>query len=161
VPTKGSQFWNAIHKIKWYFKLGAKHLVQDGRKTLFWLDWWTGRGPLCDLFPGLFACCDNQFATVAGVRSETGWCIRFRRSFTLPERVEWENLCRIFALNPVGTGEDKVSWALEESGCFSTNSLYLRLSHGDHSLQGSVENQGPPEDQGLPLAADQGEAALG
>jgi hypothetical protein len=44
--------------------------------------------------------------------------------------VEWENLCRIFALNPVGTGEDKVSWALEESGCFSTKSLYLRLSHG-------------------------------
>jgi hypothetical protein len=25
VPTKGSQFWNAIQKIKWYFKMGARH----------------------------------------------------------------------------------------------------------------------------------------
>jgi hypothetical protein len=82
------------------------------------------------IFPGLFACCENKFATVAGVRSAEGWRIRFRRSFTLVERVEWENLCMIFDLNPVRPGEDKVSWALEESGCYSTNSLYLRLSHG-------------------------------
>jgi hypothetical protein len=25
VPTRGSQFWNSIHKLKWHFKLGAKH----------------------------------------------------------------------------------------------------------------------------------------
>jgi hypothetical protein len=27
---KGSQFWNAIQKIKWYFKMGAKHTVKSG-----------------------------------------------------------------------------------------------------------------------------------
>ena len=57
VPSKGSQFWNAMNKIKWYFKLGARHQVHDGRWTLFWLDWWTGRGLLRDSFPRLFACC--------------------------------------------------------------------------------------------------------
>jgi hypothetical protein len=85
VPTKGSQFWNAIQKVKWYFKLGARHLVHDGRRTYFWLDWWTGRGPLRERFPLLFSCCDNQFIMVAGVRSAEGWRIRFRRTFGLVE----------------------------------------------------------------------------
>jgi hypothetical protein len=35
VPTKGSQFWNSLQKLKWYFKLGPKHLVRDGRRTYF------------------------------------------------------------------------------------------------------------------------------
>jgi hypothetical protein len=39
VPTRGSQFWNAIQKIKWHFKLGAKHKVHNGKQTFFWLDW--------------------------------------------------------------------------------------------------------------------------
>jgi hypothetical protein len=38
VPIRGSQFWNSIQKQKWYFKLGAKHHVHDGRRTYFWLD---------------------------------------------------------------------------------------------------------------------------
>jgi hypothetical protein len=42
VPTHGSQFWNAIKKVKWHFKLGAKHSVRDGKRTYFWLDWWSG-----------------------------------------------------------------------------------------------------------------------
>jgi hypothetical protein len=130
VPTKGSQFWNAIHKIKWYFKLGARHRVANGRRTYFWLDWWTGKGPLRVLFPRLFECCDNHFATVAGVRDANGWHIRFRRTFGTAEVVEWENLCRIFDLHPFSEGEDEVSWALEPSGAFSTRSIYGCLSQG-------------------------------
>jgi hypothetical protein len=41
-PTRGSQFWTALQKIKWYFKLGAKHDVENGGKTYFWFDWWLG-----------------------------------------------------------------------------------------------------------------------
>jgi hypothetical protein len=130
VPTKGSQFWNAIQKIKWYFKMGAKHQVNNGRRTYFWLDWWTGTGPLRFTFPRLFACCDNHFATVQGVRSSGGWSIRFRRSFGLAERVEWDNLCRIFDLSPVSEGDDVVRWALEQSGEYSTGSMYSKLSRG-------------------------------
>jgi hypothetical protein len=130
VPTKGSQFWNSIQKIKWYFKLGAKHQVHNGRRTYFWLDWWTGNGPLRFTFPRLFACCDNHFATVQGVRTNEGWRIRFRRTFSLAERAEWDNLCRIFDLSPASDGEDVVRWALEPSGEYSTNSLYSKLSRG-------------------------------
>jgi hypothetical protein len=75
VITKGSHFWNSIQKLKWHFKLGARHRVRNGRRTYFRLDWWTGRGPLHQLFPKLFACSDNHFATVAAVRSAEGWRI--------------------------------------------------------------------------------------
>jgi hypothetical protein len=130
VPAKGSQFWNAIQKIKWHFKLGARHHVQDGRKTMFWLDWWEGQGPLCDRFPQLFDCCVDPFVTVCDARSENGWDLQFRRSFGLAESVEWDNLGRIFYLCPALAGGDEVKWALEASGDFSTHSLYNRMSQG-------------------------------
>jgi hypothetical protein len=38
VPTRGSQFWNSIQKIKCHFKLGAKHEAHNGGRTKFWLD---------------------------------------------------------------------------------------------------------------------------
>jgi hypothetical protein len=31
----GSPFWQSLHKIKHFFKLGAAHVVVDGRRTLF------------------------------------------------------------------------------------------------------------------------------
>jgi hypothetical protein len=64
VPRKGSQFWNSIQKIKWYFKLGAKHGVLDGRRTYFWLDWWSGSGPLRECYPSLFNICSLPFIKV-------------------------------------------------------------------------------------------------
>jgi hypothetical protein len=130
VPTQGSQFWSSIQKLKWYFKLGARHQVHDGSSTYFWLDWWSGAGPLRGRFPRLFDCCDNPYVTVAAVRSADGWHIRFRRAFGLAETVEWENLCRIFDMHPFSQGRDKISLGLEESGEFSVNSLYCRMSMG-------------------------------
>jgi hypothetical protein len=46
----GSQFWRSLHKIKHLFKLGARHLVQDGNRTLFWMDKWFGDVALKDRF---------------------------------------------------------------------------------------------------------------
>jgi hypothetical protein len=88
VQPKGSQFWNSLQKIKWYFKLGARHRVRNGRRTYFWLDWWMVSGPLRDRFPRLFSCYENPFSTVSGVRHLEGWRIRFRRTFGLPKTVE-------------------------------------------------------------------------
>jgi hypothetical protein len=64
------------------FKLGARHKVRDERMTYFLLDWWTGRGPLRASFPNLFACCDNQYATVprdgeSGYDDRSGWMSRW------------------------------------------------------------------------------------
>jgi hypothetical protein len=134
VPKRGSQFWKAIQKIKWYFKLGAKHSVHDGKQTYFWLDWWNGSGPLRARFPLLFSCCSNPFITVQGARVIGGvpgeWHVHFRRNFGLPELVEWDNLCQEVQGLPVGEGADAVSWSLEPSGVFSTRSLYSALSQG-------------------------------
>jgi hypothetical protein len=44
--NSGSQFWKSLHKIKHLFKLGASHVVVDGRRTMFWLDQWYGEEPL-------------------------------------------------------------------------------------------------------------------
>jgi hypothetical protein len=35
IPSNGFQFWNSIQKIKWYFKLGAKHKIRNGKCTYF------------------------------------------------------------------------------------------------------------------------------
>jgi hypothetical protein len=31
----GSPFWKSLQKIKHFFKLGAKHMVRDGNRTMF------------------------------------------------------------------------------------------------------------------------------
>jgi hypothetical protein len=51
----GSQFWRSLHKIKHLFKLGAKHVILNGRRTQFLLDTWTGDRALKDRFPLLFS----------------------------------------------------------------------------------------------------------
>jgi hypothetical protein len=41
VPTRGTQFWNAIQKIKWYIKLGAKHRVHNEKGPISrWIGGW-------------------------------------------------------------------------------------------------------------------------
>jgi hypothetical protein len=134
VPIRGSQFWNAIHKIKWYFKLGAKHKVRNGKRTYFWLDWWSGPGPFRARFPRLFSCCDQPFITVDAARDRGGapgaWRIRFRRQFSLAETVEWDNLCREIHDLPTDDQHDVVSWSLEPSGMFSAKSVYYGLTQG-------------------------------
>jgi hypothetical protein len=67
---------------------------------------------------------------VVGVRDAEGWHMRFRRNFGIVETVEWDNLCRIFDLHPFSHGNDKVTWGLENSGEFTTKSIYCRLSLG-------------------------------
>jgi hypothetical protein len=107
VPTRGSQFRNSIQEAEVVFQDGAKHQVHDGNITYFWMDWWTGVGPLRVSFPHPFECCDNPFAMVAAVRSAKGWHIRFRRAFGLAETVEWDNLCRVLTSILLVMGETK------------------------------------------------------
>jgi hypothetical protein len=91
----GSHFWNAIQKIKHVFSLGAKHAVSNGKATIFWLDWWQGKGPLKDRFPGLFAIAADQDAMVAAVFPGNACRVAFCRELGFGERVEWDNLSRL------------------------------------------------------------------
>jgi hypothetical protein len=132
VPTQGSQFWRAIQKVKWLFKLGARHLVHNGKRTFFWQDWWTGSGPLHARFPVLFGCCDQSFVMLHGAHvlgGEPGaWHLHFRRQFGLAEAVEWENLCRENQELPSSPEDDQTGWRLEPSGQYSTIFMYRSLA---------------------------------
>jgi hypothetical protein len=53
-PQGGSSFWRSLHKIKHYFKLGARFSVGNGTKVRFWTDIWIGDSPLSSRFVRLF-----------------------------------------------------------------------------------------------------------
>jgi hypothetical protein len=134
VPTHGSQFWSAIQKIKWLFKLGARDHIRNGKRTFFWQDWWSGLGTLHSRFPRLFSYCDQPFVTVHRAQVLDGepgaWRLHFRWQFGLAEAVEWENLWREIQDLPSSLDEDVVGWRLETSGQYSTNSMYRSLAGG-------------------------------
>lgn len=126
----GSQFWNAIQKLKPLFCLGAKHRVHNGSSTRFWLDWWLGSGPLRARFPNLFSIATDPECSVGKSRALGDWDISFRRTFSLQEQVEWDNLLRELHHVVLTEGRDEFTWTLEPSGRFSTKSLYLKLCEG-------------------------------
>jgi hypothetical protein len=129
-PRRGSQFWSVLQKIKWYFKLGAKHHVTNGKRTYVWLDWWIGNTTLRDRYPQLFDCCAFPYIMVKDARQGQGWGILFRRPLGLAETIEWDNLTRELDGIKASELQDGVSWKLEQSGVFSTRSSYLQLSQG-------------------------------
>ena len=94
----GSQFWRSLHKIKSYFKLGAKFLAGSGTRILFWQDWWTGESPLCTRYARLFDISTRQDLLLAQAHSMDGWRLNFRRSFGEEERNQWQLLLQEIAL---------------------------------------------------------------
>jgi hypothetical protein len=78
----------------------------------------------------LFAICDNQDISVADALFQDNLQVRFRRSLD-PEGVrQWEDLQRSLAAVILTTGQDKISWHLEQNGSFSVRSMYAMLSKG-------------------------------
>lgn len=126
----GSQFWNAIRKLKPLFCLGAKHRVNNVASTSFWTNWWLGPGPFAARFPNLLAITVDPDISVGKSRGLGDWDIPFRRAFGLAEHVEWDNLLRDLTPVSLTKAREEFSWALDPSGCFSTKSLYLKLCEG-------------------------------
>ena len=125
----GSPFWHSIHKIKGFFKLGAKFALGEGSRIRFWTDWWTGSAPLQARFPRLFAISSDP-AVLVSQAFHDGWDLRFRRVFGEEEANQWTQLrLEIEDLSP-SVGQDSVSWALEAAGVFSSHSLYMKLVQG-------------------------------
>jgi hypothetical protein len=125
----GSQFWRSIHKIKHLFKLGAAYKVRDGQRTLFWLDTWHGDRALKDQFPRLFSCALNpgcSVSQVCGGSTQMG----FRRTLDVEALLEWHQLREIIETTVLSEGQDMISWNLEQSGQYSVNSMYRKLSAG-------------------------------
>jgi hypothetical protein len=125
----GSAFWKSLHQIKDLFKIGAKHEVNDGRRTQFWYDNWHPEGVLRDRFPLIFSICENTRVSVA--QACTGQDpLRLRRTLDANGRAEWDQLIDLIEATQISTGPDKISWSLEPSGEYSVSSMYLALSRG-------------------------------
>jgi hypothetical protein len=117
----GSQFWKSLHKIKHFFKLGAKHLIGDGRHTFFWTDLWCSDQPIKERFPDLFNICDNPNLTVAAALESGDLNITFRCSLNPEGRRQWIDLGTLIEPFTLSSSKDKVLWHLEPSGKFSCN----------------------------------------
>jgi hypothetical protein len=65
----------------------------------------------------------------------------------LAETVEWDNLCREIQGLPLEEDNDMISWSLENSGEFSTRSVYYGLlqpaGRSEDALQGGLADEGP------------------
>ena len=126
----GSHFWQSLHKIKHWFKLGAKHSPRNGARTAFWLDWWLGDRPLKDTFPSLFAICNNPSISVATVFAPTSAVVEFRRPLDLDNVAQWQAMLTALDDVVLQEGPDLISWALEPSGSYSVASMYRAISKG-------------------------------
>jgi hypothetical protein len=82
----GSPFWRSLHKIKHYFKLGAKYSVGNDTKIRFWMDLWIGDAPLSSRFVRLFQISADPQGFVSQFYRDGTWNIRFRRSFGVEEQ---------------------------------------------------------------------------
>ena len=123
----GSQFWHALHKVKPFFKLGARYTLGTGSSILFWKDWWTGESPLADRYSRLFEICSNPEILISQAHQGDGWHLRFRRTFGREELALWQQLfAEIGDLEP-SSEADLMRWALEPSALFSVSSLYYKL----------------------------------
>jgi hypothetical protein len=119
-----------LHKIKHFFKLGAKHLIGDGRRTFFWTDWWIRDRPIKEMFPDLFNICVNPNLTVAAALDSGELNIVFRHALNPEGRRQWIELGTLIDSIVLSNSKDKVIWHLESSGKFSVQSLYSKLSQG-------------------------------
>ena len=126
----GSQFWQSIHKVKHFFKLGARYVVRNGQRTAFWLDWWIGDEPLCKSFPRLFAVCSDPQIHVAEVFAPNSEGISFRRVLDQEGLAQWHGLVALSDSVVLSEGHDEIRWSLEQSGIYSVASMYRRLSQG-------------------------------
>ena len=132
----GSQFWRSIHKIKKYFKLGAKFLVGSGSKVFFWEDWWTGESPLCIRFPRIYDISSKQDILISQAHSTEGWHLQFRKTSWKEELQQWDLLMQELDSFAISSETDKASWALEPNGCFSVRSLYRKILRSEERRVG-------------------------
>jgi len=87
-----SQFWQGLHKIKHLFKWGAIYQVKDGKSISFWEDIWLRDVPVKTIYPDLYSMCSQPQAKVIDYWDGTEWNIAFRRSLSVPEKHNLDDL---------------------------------------------------------------------
>jgi hypothetical protein len=123
----GSPFWHSLHKIKNFFKLGVRFHPGCNANISFWNDLWIGEEPLSVRFPNLFNKSSDTDLKLSQAHSQDGWRITFRRNLTQEDLASWQQLCGLVEDIDLEDVPTSISWRLEQSGKFSTRSLYLAL----------------------------------
>jgi hypothetical protein len=95
--TSVSQFWRQLLNVRDDFRGLVKFTVGNGESVRFWLDWWTGEGPLATSFPVLFSFVSVPSISIAELAG-SGWDFSFRRVLSPVELEDWQ---RLVALLPV------------------------------------------------------------
>lgn len=101
----------------------------DGKDTSFWEDVWVGETPLKLLFPKLYEYCSKKKCTVQDFWREGEWVINFRRTLSVVEATQWDDLLNTIKETELTGETDSVKWALEKSGQYTTRSMYRMLAH--------------------------------
>ncbi|XP_057450751.1 uncharacterized protein LOC130742662 [Lotus japonicus] len=113
------------------FRDGLACQVGRGASVLFWLDHWTGSGPLRLVFPRVFALATHKRETIMECGTPVGhqwaWNITFQRDFLGWERQHYDAfMCHLQSLVPK-QGEnatvDCMVWKHDNMGLFSVKSL--------------------------------------
>jgi hypothetical protein len=126
-PVACSPFWHSLHKIKNLFKKGVMFSPGAHSSISFWNDLWIGDALLSVKFPNLFRKSSEMDITLAQAYSEEGWWIPFRRNLDQNDIQAWGELSSLVEEIELEDREDRISWEWEQSGCYSSRSLYREL----------------------------------
>ena len=133
----GSQFWKGINKLKNKFLWGASFVIKNGKKIKFWEDIWLGEVPIKVLHPDFYLMCSQPQARVIDYWDGSDWSIAFRRSLSISEKQDLDDLILLLNQIDLVDGNDNVLWDLEKSKVFSTKSLYSFITNRGVTLQNS------------------------
>ena len=126
----GCSLWRYIFKC-WesflpffYFKVG------DGASISFWHNQWSGEGLLKDLFPNLYALAQDREASVADFRmrgnDSSVWVPVFVRDSFVEDDTFLCFFSKLSETIPDDSTTDKVVWKLNDKGCFTVRSFYMK-----------------------------------
>jgi hypothetical protein len=123
----GSPFWHSLHNIKGFFKLGIWFHPGRNSNISFWNDLWIREEPLSVRFPNLYSKSSETDLKLGQAYSQEGWRIPFRRNLTQVDLASWQQLCDLVEDIDLDNVPTMISWRLDQSGKFTTRSLYLAL----------------------------------
>ena len=107
------------------FRASTTISLGNGRKSLFWHDDWTGRGPLSRAFPELYKIATRKRRTVMKELQEENWIrsvARLSSPTHLQEFIALASAISQVELNP--DQEDSITWRWTPHGIYSAASAY-------------------------------------
>ena len=115
------------------FRASTTISLGNGRKSLFWHDDWTGRGPLSRAFPELYKIATRKRRSVMRELQEENWIrsvARLSSPTHLQEFIALASVITQVALNP--DQEDSITWRWTPNGIYSAASAYAAQFSGSY-----------------------------